>query len=58
MNLDKQIKIELNIRTAIAIFQVLYKEQENYSLVHTPKRIIDIRAVINQINDQLNENID
>jgi predicted DNA-binding transcriptional regulator len=55
------ISIELNLRNAISIRHVLFKEQERYTYNPTcvPERINDIRETIaeldKQIEDQLKE---
>jgi len=49
------IKLELDVRAAAAIRQVLYKEQELYTYDPTciPPRIIDIREVIGTLDTQI-----
>jgi hypothetical protein len=55
------ISIELNLRNAISIRHVLFKEQERYTYnsACVPERINDIRETIaeldKQIEDQLKE---
>jgi len=49
------IKVEIDLRTAASVRQVLYKEQERYTYDPTcvPERISDIRSVIQSIDDQI-----
>lgn len=53
------IKLELELRTAAAIRQVLYKEQENYTYDPTcvPQRIVDIRQVITSLDEQIDDKL-
>lgn len=45
------IKLELEKTEAAALMQLLLKEQENYSFEFEPKRIENIRRVINKLDD-------
>lgn len=45
------IKLELEKTEAAALMQLLLKEQENYSFEFEPKRIQNIRRVINKLDD-------
>ena len=49
------IKIEVDVRTAAAIRQVLYREQDLYTYDPTccPQRIVDIREVIGTLDTQI-----
>jgi len=49
------IKVEIDLRTAASVRQVLYKEQERYTYdpACVPERISDIRSVIQSIDDQI-----
>ena len=53
------IKIELDVRTAAAVRQVLFYEQERYSLdpVTCPPRIQDIRGIIIELDKQIEEEL-
>lgn len=53
------INIEMDVRSAAAVRQVLFKEQERYTYDPTcvPARIIEIRNVINNIDDQIEEEL-
>ncbi len=58
------VKIETDVITAAAVRQVLFEEQRIYTHdpTCTPARIVNLRAIIVQIDKQieeaLNENID
>lgn len=51
------INLELDILTAAAVRQVLFKEQERYTYDPTcvPDRVVSIRAAILSIDNQLEE---
>jgi hypothetical protein len=53
----KKVTIEMTVRSAAAVRQILFKEQEGYTkdLVCTPERIFEIREVITDIDDALTE---
>ncbi len=54
------IKLELDVRQAAAIRQVLYKEQERYTYDPkcVPPRIVDIREVIGTLDTQIESAIE
>ena len=54
------IKLELDVRTAAAIRQVLYKEQEGYTYDPTciPQRIVDIRETIGTLDTQIESSLE
>jgi len=49
----------MDVRSAAAVRQVLFKEQERYTYDPTcvPARIIEIRNVINNIDEQIEEEL-
>jgi len=49
------INIEIDVRTSIAIRQVLFREQDLYTYDPTccPQRIVDIRSVIQNLDEQI-----
>lgn len=49
------IKLELDVQNAASIRHLLFKEQQRYTYDPTcvPQRIIDIREVIQQIDNQI-----
>ncbi len=53
------IKIELDVRSAVAVRQVLFYEQERYSLdpVTCPPRIQDIRGIIIELDKLIEEEL-
>ena len=54
------VKIEMPIRAAAAIRQVLFKEQVGYTTNPdcTPERIIEIRQVISDLDSAIEEVVD
>ena len=53
MTKEKKVTIKLDVRSAAAVRQVLFDAQKGYGLEHTPERIIDIRSVIQDIDDNI-----
>ena len=53
------IKFELDVRSAVAVRQALFREQNGYTLDITccPTRIIDIRNIIVEIDTQIEETL-
>ena len=53
------IKLELDVRQAASIRQVLYKEQSIYTYDPkcVPPRIVEIRNVINDLDEQIDEEL-
>ena len=51
------VNLELDVRTAAALRQVLFYEQQRYSLdtVTCPQRIQDIRVIIVELDKQIEE---
>ena len=54
------ISINMDVRSAAAVRQVLYEEQKIYTHdpTCTPARIVEIRNVINDIDEQIEEQIE
>ena len=54
------IKLEFDVRTAAAIRQVLYREQDLYTYDPTcvPERIVDIRKVIGTLDTQIESELE
>jgi len=52
---EKQVTIKMDARTAAAVRQVLFDSQKGYTYdeVSIPPRISDIRAVIQDIDDNI-----
>ena len=55
MTKDKQVTIKMDARTAAAVRQVLFDSQKGYTYneASVPPRIVDIRAVIQDIDDNI-----
>jgi hypothetical protein len=53
------INLDLDIRSAVAVRQALFREQNGYTLDITccPTRIIDIRNIIVEIDTQIEETL-
>jgi len=53
------IKLELDVRSAVAVRQSLFREQNGYTLDVSccPTRIIDIRNIIVDIDNQIEETL-
>ena len=55
MTKEKQVTIKMDARTAAAVRQVLFDSQKGYTYNETsiPPRIVDIRTVIQDIDDNI-----
>ncbi len=55
MTKEKQVTIKMDARAAAAVRQVLFDSQKGYTYdeVSVPPRISDIRAVIQQLDDNI-----
>ena len=53
MTKDKKVTIKMDVRCAAAVRQVLFEAQKGYGLEHTPERIVDIRSVIQDLDDNI-----
>ena len=55
MSKEKQVTIKMDARAAAAVRQVLFESQRGYTYdeVSVPFRIVDIRDVIQQIDDNI-----
>ena len=53
MTKEKKVTIKLDVRAAAAVRQVLFEAQKGYGLEHTPERIVDIRSVIQALDDSI-----
>lgn len=51
------INLSLDVRTAAAVRQALFREQDGYTYDTTciPERIVEIRNVINDLDKQIEE---
>jgi len=50
---EKKVTIKMDVRTAAVVRQVLFDAQKGYGLEHTPERVIDIRSVIQDLDDNI-----
>ena len=55
MTKEKQVTLKLDARAAAAIRQVLFDAQKGYTYdeVSVPPRVVDIRTVIQQLDDSI-----
>lgn len=53
MTKEKQVTLKMDARCAAAVRQVLFEAQKGYGLEYTPERIVDIRSVIQDIDDNI-----
>jgi len=55
MTKEKQVTIKLDARAAAAVRQVLFDAQKGYTYdeVSVPPRVVDIRTVIQQLDDSI-----
>ena len=53
MTKDKKVKIKMDVRAAAAVRQVLFESQKGYGLEYVPERIVDIRSVIQDLDDNI-----
>ena len=53
MTKEKQVTLKMSVQIAAAVRQVLFDAQKGYGLEHTPERIVDIRSVIQDLDDNI-----
>ena len=55
MTKEKQVTIKMDARAAAAVRQVLFDSQKGYTYdeASVPPRVVDIRAVIQDIDDNI-----
>jgi len=55
MTKEKQVTIKMDARTAAAVRQVLFDSQKGYTYdeASVPPRVVDIRSVIQDIDDNI-----
>ena len=49
----KKVTLKLDVRAAAAVRQVLFEAQRGYGLEYIPERIVDIRSVIQTLDDSI-----
>jgi len=59
MSCNIDISVNLNIHTAAAVRQVLYREQEGYTFDPkcVPPRVTDLREFILQLDEEIGKNL-
>jgi hypothetical protein len=55
MTKEKQVTIKLDVRSAAAVRQVLFEHQKGHSYEFASERITDIRKVIVDLDDKIDE---
>ena len=60
MTKEKQVTLKMDARCAAAVRQILFDAQKGYTYdeVSVPPRIIDIRNVIQDLDDKISKIID
>ena len=60
MTKEKQVTIKMDARSAAAVRQVLFDAQKGYTYdeVSVPPRVVDIRNVIQQLDDSIGAVLD
>ena len=55
MTKEKQVTIKMDVRAAAAVRQVLFDAQKGYTYdeVSIPPRVVDIRGVVQQLDDSI-----
>lgn len=58
MTKKNQVTIEMDIRSAAAVRQVLFEAQKGYSVgFDAPERIVELREVILNIDDEIEKKL-
>ena len=50
---DKKVSLEMDVYTAVAVRQVLFESQREYSYEHVPARIVGIRQVVLDLDESI-----
>ena len=60
MTKEKQVTLKMDARCAAAVRQILFEAQKGYTYdeVSIPPRIVDIRGVIQQLDDSISAVLD
>ena len=58
--MSKKVTIEMDVRSAAAVRQVLFESQKGYTsdIVSTPTRIFELREVIADLDDAISQVIE
>lgn len=57
MSKESKVKLELDIRSALELLQILDSSVANYSIEHAPERIVRLREVIDDLDKALENSI-
>jgi hypothetical protein len=49
----KKVTLKMDVRAAAAVRQVLFEAQKGYSYECVPERIVDIRSVVQDLDDSI-----
>ena len=50
-----KVNVEMSVRTAAAVRQVLFEAQKGYGKEYVPERISELREVITDIDDSISQ---
>ena len=53
-----KVSIELDVRSAAAVRQVLFEAQKDYGTEYVPERVFEIREVITDLDDAISEQVE
>jgi len=53
MTKDKKVTVKMDVRAAAAVRQVLFESQKGYGLEYVPERIVDIRSVVQDLDEAI-----
>ncbi len=53
MTKEVKVNLEMEVKTALEVLQVLDAAVAQYSKEHTPQRIVRLRAVLEQLDKEL-----
>lgn len=57
MTKDNQVKLKMDVRTSLEVLQVLDNATAGYSKEYTPERIVILREVMKQLDNELEKAI-
>lgn len=57
MSKEKQLTLKLDVRSAASVRQILFEHQKGYTYdeSYVPERILDVRSVIQDIDNKIEE---
>ena len=53
-----KVTIEIPLRAAAAVRQVLFEAQKDYGTEYVPERVFEIREVITDLDDAISEQVE